>query len=703
MQQVEDKTPGQDVLSFFQGGGEMGTLMRAFDWDNHPIGNPSLWPESLRTNVRLLLNSGFPMFIWWSQDLYMFHNDAYLPALGNKHPEALGASARVMWAEIWKDLGVVVDNILKGGNPFYAEALKLMLERKGFPEETYWTFSYSPVFDDQGKVNGIFCACHEVTGRVINARRLKSLKDVSEIMPFVQALEQAGQQTCDILFENKGDIPFCMIYLLNGTATAATLIGKAGNIAPSSSPAVIDLVKQDSSWPIASVRASRQATLLNCSHLNIVSVTDEDLPNQVKQAVILPVMRPGQNQVIGFLIAGISPQLEYNEDYKGFHALLEGQIAITITSVQAREELARQQEYLKEIFQQAPVGITIIRGPKHIIDLANPGVCEIWGRKPEDVLGKPVVEALPEVVDQGIIQLLDNVVNTGQPFIANELPLMLERNGELETVFLNFIYHPLRDAQGCINGVIAVAIDISQQVKFRQSVEALNDELLATNSDLDNFVYSASHDLKAPVSNIEGLMRALVEDLPKDVLQTGSVKKILTLIQASVDRFKQAVSDLAEVAKIQRQGEDDISFIHLADVVAEVLLDFDLQIAGAWIETEVPADVVIQFSAKNVRSIVYNLISNALKYRSPDRELCIRITAEQTPDQVIFTVQDNGLGLNPAEKNKIFTMFKRLHDHVEGTGVGLYIVKRIIENAGGSIEVESNIGTGSTFRVSFKR
>jgi signal transduction histidine kinase len=154
--------------------------------------------------------------------------------------------------------------------------------------------------------------------------------------------------------------------------------------------------------------------------------------------------------------------------------------------------------------------------------------------------------------------------------------------------------------------VIAVAIDISEQVKYRQSVEALNEELLATNADLDNFVYAASHDLRAPISNIEGLMLALVDDLPVEVLESGAVKRVLGLMQSSVDRFKRTVTDLSDIAKLQRQAEDDVSYVDFAGTVAEVMLDFERSISesGALIETELAPDAAVHFSAKNMRSIV---------------------------------------------------------------------------------------------------
>ncbi|MGV3503266.1 MAG: sensor histidine kinase [Adhaeribacter sp.] len=707
MQATKNEAPVIKPADIFQGGGEMGALMRAYNWEQHPLGPPEGWPESLKNNIRLILHSGFPMFIWWSRELYMFHNDAYLPALGDKHPKALGASARQMWAEIWDDIGKVVTAILAGGQPFYAEALPLELQRKGFPEETYWTFSYSAVFDDQGAVAGIFCACQEVTATILGERRLKSLKEVSEQTMQIQSVEQAAALTCNLLTQNQKDLPFCLIYLLDPGAASASLLCQVGHLHPAAAPAFISFSDHQAPWPLATVLASGQMALVDCRGILVEAAPEpgSQQPSPVKRTAVLPIMRPGQHQLLGYFIAGISPRLEYNADYHGYHALLAGQIATSITSVQAREELARQQQYLRDIFLQAPVGIAILSGPEHRIALANPGICHIWGRRFEEVIGKTVVEGLPEVSSQGFIELLDQVYQTGEPYLAQDQAVDLDRNGERETVYLNFLYHPMRDTQGLINGVIAVAIDISEQVRYRRSVEALNEELLTTNADLDNFVYAASHDLKGPILNIEGLMEALLEYLPPETLASPAVRKVTDLIQGAVDRFKRTVSDLTDITKIQRQAGDDVGFISLSEVVSEVLLDFEgaIAAAGARVETSLAPEAVIRFSAKNLRSIIYNLVSNALKYRDPDRLPHIRIFTETGPDQVQLSVADNGLGLNLADQDKIFSMFKRLHDHVEGSGIGLYIVKRIVENAGGSIALSSTLGQGSTFRISFVR
>lgn len=707
MRKVVGSLTNNKALAFFQGGGEIGTLMREYDWNNHPLDDPTEWPQSLKTNIRLLLNSQFPMFIWWSKDLYMFHNDAYIPALGKKHPEALGASARDVWSEIWDQIGDITDGILESGEAFYAENLLLYLERNGFAEETYWTFSYSPAFDDKGEVAGIFCACYEETDSVLNQRRLNTLNNASEVLSQIYPMEQSCQVTCDLLSENSKDIPFSMIYLLDRGASLARLAGLAGEVDFDEVPKVVNLDKlnKDELCPMTEALLKRTPIVFDPPFGAKYKQQENASSVLPRKAVILPVLRSEQEEVLGFFVAGINPHLEYSNDYQNFHKLLNRQIATFIISIQARDAVLKQQKTLNKLFQQAPVGISILRGRDYIIELANPGICQIWGRRQEDVIGMPVLEALPEVKDQGIKELLDGVYETEQPFVANELPVNLERNGTLEKVYLNFVYQPVRNEDGEVDGIITVAIDINEQVAARREIEAMNQELLAINADLDNFVYAASHDLKAPISNIEGLMDALMDYLTDETLASEMVQELTGLIHSSIERFKKALADLTEVAKIQREAGDDVAFVNLADVVGEVMLDFesDIKKTGVSVEINIREMSALQFSAKNIRSIVYNLISNALKYRSPDRPPRLHIFTENTPKYVMFGVADNGLGINMADEDKIFSMFKRLHDHVEGSGIGLYIVKRIVENAGGKIEVESSLDEGSVFKIYFRR
>ena len=238
-----------------------------------------------------------------------------------------------------------------------------------------------------------------------------------------------------------------------------------------------------------------------------------------------------------------------------------------------------------------------------------------------------------------------------------------------------------------------------------EEVNQKNEALTSVNADLDNFIYTASHDLKAPISNIEGLMKMLARKLNQKGWEDEVTTKIADLIHASVARFKETVADLTEVTKLQREKGDEQATANLTTVIHHVMLDFQdiIQEADARVALRLEECPDLVFSKKKLKSIVYNLLSNAIKYRAPDRRAEILISCENTDEYLLLTVQDNGLGINAGDTGKVFTMFKRLHDHVEGTGIGLYIVKRILENAGSRIEVESTVDQGSTFRVYLKK
>ena len=172
---------------------------------------------------------------------------------------------------------------------------------------------------------------------------------------------------------------------------------------------------------------------------------------------------------------------------------------------------------------------------------------------------------------------------------------------------------------------------------------------------------------------------------------------------ASIQKFKNTLNDLTEISKVQKENSDDVQIVHLNTLIEEIRLDIKSIIDKS--KAQINLDLQVEefkFSSKNMRSILYNLISNAVKYSSPERVPQVNVSTKVVSGYTILTVSDNGLGINPAYKSKLFGMFKRLHDHVEGSGIGLYIVKRIIENNGGKIEVESELNVGTTFKVYFK-
>lgn len=262
----------------------------------------------------------------------------------------------------------------------------------------------------------------------------------------------------------------------------------------------------------------------------------------------------------------------------------------------------------------------------------------------------------------------------------------------------------------------AALVELNSKLEVRvqkrtQQLAASNEELSQTNrqlsqinADLDNFIYTASHDLKGPIVNIDGLLRVLNRKLKLKGVEDEDMETIIRMMHASIVRFKETIADLTEITKLQKQAVQEQTSISLASVIDEVQLDLHtlIQESEAGIELSLQECPAIVFAKKNLQNIVYNLLSNALKYRDPSRKTTIRIACQPSASYLLLSIQDNGLGIEACDQTKIFAMFKRLHDHVEGSGIGLYIVKKILDNAEGKIEVESQVGVGSTFKVYFK-
>jgi signal transduction histidine kinase len=376
--------------------------------------------------------------------------------------------------------------------------------------------------------------------------------------------------------------------------------------------------------------------------------------------------------------------------------------------VRARQERAAQQQRLEQLFMQAPAAICILAGPALVYELVNPGYQDLFpGRQ---LLGRPLLDALPEIAGHAVYQGFRDVYEQGITLEAKALliPLARPEDGALEDRYFNYIQQARHDARGQPDGVLVFAFEVTEQVRARQQAQGLaaelttaNEQLVRTNVDLDNFIYTASHDLKAPISNIEGLLYLLQEELPAEVAQDAEIGPTLTRMLDAVERFKRTIGHLTDVSKLQKEHTPAADSVDLAAVVEDVRQDLAplLQATSAKLVVDVPSRPAIQFSEKNLRSIVYNLLSNALKYHSPDRLPRVDVRAHVRPGHTILEVHDNGLGLDPAHLPRLFTMFQRFHDHVEGTGIGLYMVKRMVENAGGRIEVHSQLGVGTTFFV----
>jgi signal transduction histidine kinase len=383
--------------------------------------------------------------------------------------------------------------------------------------------------------------------------------------------------------------------------------------------------------------------------------------------------------------------------------------------VHARREREDQRLRLQRLFLEAPAAICILGGPDLVYELVNADYQALFPDR--ELLGKPLLTVLPEIAENAVYTTFRQVYDTGQTHEEHAMliPLARPTDGVLEDRYFRYIQQARYSADGRIDGVIVFAFEVTEQVHIRLQVENLNQELTATNeelsksnaqltrtnADLDNFIYTASHDLKAPISNIEGLLYLLQDDLPPAVAQDAEVGPTLTRMLDAVERFKRTIDHLTDVSKLQKEHASETAAVNLAAVVEDVRQDLlpQLQATGTKLVVALPALPAIQFSEKNLRSIVYNLLSNAVKYHSPARPPRVDVRAHVRPGHTVFEVHDNGLGIAVHQLPKLFGMFQRFHDHVDGSGIGLYMVKRMVENAGGRLEVHSQLGAGTTFFV----
>ncbi|HLX37427.1 MAG TPA: ATP-binding protein [Candidatus Binataceae bacterium] len=322
--------------------------MRDFDWSRTPLGVPASWPQSLKTTVQIMLGSRYAMWMGWGPELTFFYNDAYSPTLGTKHPGALGKPSREVWAEIWKDIGPRIEEVLSTGRATYDEDLMLILHRSGYPEETFHTFSYSPLPDDRGGIGGNLCVVIEDTERVISERRLRVLRDLG--------VHIANRQTPDALFTgiaaslggNQRDLPFTMIYLVDGAR--ADLVCSTGiNSDHPALPPTLELHRDRSLWPLADAIARAEPVLIQDLRDRFVNLPTGGWEVAPHQAILIPIPDQAQNQPAGVMIAALNPYRPFDDAYRGFIDLMVGQIAAGLADVRAYEREKLRAEALAEI------------------------------------------------------------------------------------------------------------------------------------------------------------------------------------------------------------------------------------------------------------------------------------------------------------------------------------------------------------------
>lgn len=552
--------------------------MREFDWSTTPLGDPEDWPQSLKTTVRIMLTSRFQMWMGWGKDLTFFYNDDYAPTLGAKESSALGQPSAELWSEIWDDIRPRVDHVLQTGVATWDEGLLLLLERNGFPEETYHTFSYSPLADDDGHVAGLLCVVSEESERVIGERRTRTLRDLSTRL--TGARNSAGVWAAlQATLDSEGrDVPFALAYAVPEGWPEGQALTRLPDLGPQGDdPATA----QGEEAPLALsgfMEAARQA--LSSGEPQEVEVAGSAVPagpweQPPRRALLLPVTPSGQEQPSALLVAGLNPFLPLNDAFRGFLKLMAGQIEASLASVNAYEQERRRAEALAE-------------------------------------------------VDRAKTAFFENASHE----LRTPLTLML---GPLEDL--------ISGGQGEVTPGQAQALELAHRNSLR---------LLRLVNTLLDFSRLDAGRLRPVFAQVD----------------------LSTLTQDVASSFRSALE----------QGG----------------LNFTVQ------TEELPGDTFV--NPEMWEKIVLNLLSNAFKFTlSGGVTVNLKAGHGTAGPEAVLTVQDTGSGIPAADLPRLFERFHRVEGQVgrsfEGTGIGLAFVKEMVGLHGGQIEVQSEVGRGTTFTV----
>jgi PAS domain S-box-containing protein len=585
----------------------------------------------------------------------------------------------------------LMDHVYQSGETYFGQEARFVLRpAPGQPLRTnYHNFTYQ-AYRENGQVAGITVFAYDVTEQVL-ARQERE----TERQRLLRLFEEAPAGICILAGPS-------LVYEFANRGYQELLPGRAFLGRP-----IFEAMPELLGTPVAEILRRVYAT----GH------THEE------QALLIPVTRTAD---------GVLEERYFTfvcQSQRDEHGQVTGVLTFVFevtAQVQAQQAAEASTRQLRLITDTLPVLIGYVDRDERY-RFANRAYQPWFNLSPAELLGQSVREVVGTPAYASIQPHIQRALAGETVNFETEMPFRPGFTKHIRTSYIPDVRH---DA---VQGFYSLVTDVSEQAEARQQVEALNQRLAAinqeleamneklttsnqdlhetnrqltrTNVDLDNFIYTASHDLKQPISNIEGLLLALEHELPA-ASRVGDVPLMLTMMQGAVERFTRTIAHLTDLSSLQKEHAQPSQLVALAAVVDEVRLDLLplLHETQAQLTVEIPASITLIFSAKNLRSVVYNLLSNALKYRQPDRPLRVQLRYQSQPDYQVFEVQDNGLGLDLSQDyDKLFAMFQRLHTHVEGTGIGLYMVKKMVENAGGYLEVESQFGQGTTFRVYFPR
>ena len=616
----------------------MGELIRSMDWSKTSLGNPGQWPKSLLTSVNICLNSRFPIVLWWGEDLVKIYNDAYRDLIAAKHPKAMGAKGADVWPEIWHIVGPMLEGVLQKGEATWSEDQLLIIDRRGYCEESYFTFSYSPIHEETGGIGGVFCAITETTKKVVTERHLK--RQLSNLFL------QAPVALCIFRGEN---------YVVE-VANERMLEFWGRKVEEVLNKPLFDVLPE--------IREQGFKEVLD----NVYKKGERF----VAQELAVNLQRNGKMENV-FVKFVYEPLHEENGTISGIMALAD-----EITGqVLARKRIEDAEEKARIAIESAELGVydtnlltKEITGDERFYQLFGFDHNVTWDDltsliHPEDQLARRT--AFKEAIDTGRLYYEARFVHTDKSLH------WLKIYGK---VFYNEDNMAIR--------ILGVVDDITEQKQLERQK--------------DNFLSMASHELKTPVTTIKAygqIAESMLEE-KGDVETLDMIKRM----SSQVNKLTTLIGNLLDFTKIQKgKLMYNEAFFDFNELVKEVIDDMQKTSYTHEIKNNSGTSANTFGDKDKLSQVLNNLISNAIKY-SPKADSIV-VSTELQEDGIQLCVQDFGIGISAPEQKHVFEQFYRVNGDNQSTfpgmGIGLYICSEIITRQGGKIWVESIIDKGSTF------